>query len=562
MSQAIDHTPAQAPDLAADADADQALTVTEPTDDWHEALPLQRMHQVSAQVVKLQGKQIAVFMHQGQLHACNNRCPHEGFPLVEGSLDAGCVLTCQWHNWKFDLTSGANLYGGDALRIYPVQVRDDAVWVNLVDPPPNVRIEQAMLQLEQAMDDLDRPRVARELARVEKAGGTVEAAIARAIIRGHDRLRYGMAHSLAGADAWLRLRGELHDPVDRLTCASEALGYMAFEVLREPCWAFDGGQQPWQPARFLAAVEAQDEATAVRLLQGAADQGLGLEDLLPTLTKAALAHYSAFGHSVIFLLHVRRLVARLGPPVTLPLLRAWVRSVVAATREDLLPDFRAYADALARWPAAARSISAAWPAAQTFTALPIKRTLEQVLQVADRPPADLLDLLTEAAALHLLRFDASVALRVTNLAQDNTNWLDFSHALTFAQALRGLLPTGSSLWPQALLQMALFIGRNTPWLDTEVSAEQALAQWAVADQAAFDARCQAQVLDHGLGLDIFSVHWLKTWAAVRESVAGGLSPSARQASLAALNRLFAASFKQHHARRHAHQALAFVARES
>ena len=560
MSQAIDPAVARAPDLA--ADAVEPLAINQTADDWHEALPLQRMHQVSAQVVKLQGKQIAVFMHQGQLHACNNRCPHEGFPLVEGSLDAGCVLTCQWHNWKFDLTSGANLYGGDALRIYPLQVRGDAVWLNLVEPPAPVRIEQAMLQLEQAMDDLDRPRVARELARVEKAGGTVEAAIARAIIRGHDRLRYGMAHALAGADAWLRLRDELHDPVDRLTCASEALGYMAFEVLREPVWAFDAGRQPWQAARFLTAVEAQDEAAAVQLLQGAAHAGLGIEDLLPTLTEAALAHYSAFGHSVIFLLHVRRLVARLGPPVTLPLLRAWVRSVVVATREDLLPDFRCYADALARWPTAAQSVSVDWPAAQAFTALPIKRTLEHVLLVADRPHAPVLDLLTEAAALHLLRFDESVALRVSNLAQDNTNWLDFSHALTFAQALRGLLPPGSPLWPQGLLQMALFIGRNTAWLDTQVNAEQALAQWAVADEPAFDLRCRAQVLDHGQGLDIFAVHWLKTWAAVRESVAGGLSPSARQASLAALKRLFAARFKQHHARRNAHQALAFVARES
>ena len=126
-------TPDQAFDDAAFASA------SAPPDDWQQALPLQRMREVSAQVVKLQGRQIAVFMHQGQLHACNNRCPHEGFPLVEGSIDGGCVLTCQWHNWKFDLSSGANLYGGDALRIYPVQVRGDAVWVNLVEPPAPVR---------------------------------------------------------------------------------------------------------------------------------------------------------------------------------------------------------------------------------------------------------------------------------------------------------------------------------------------------------------------------------------------------------------------------------------
>ena len=551
---------AQAPNQA--FDHAPVASCTAPPDDWQQALPVQRMREVGAQVVKLHGKQIAVFMHQGQLHACNNRCPHEGFPLVEGSIDGGCVLTCEWHNWKFDLSSGANLYGGDALRIYPVQVRGDAVWVNLVEPPAPVRIERAMLQLAQAMDDLDRPRVARELARVEQAGGTVEAAVARAIVRGHERLPYGMTHAEAGADAWLRLRDELQDPVDRLTCGAEALGYMAFEVLREPPKPFDGGRRPWQTAQFLAAIEAQDEAGAVQLLQGAADAGLCIDDLMPALTEAALAHYSAFGHSVIYLLHLRRSVARLGAPVMLPLLRTWVRSVVYATREDLLPDFRAYGDALRRWPDAARVASAELPTGQAFTTLSIKRTLELLLSVADRPHADLLDRLTEAAALHLLRFDASVALRVTNPAQDNTGWLDFSHALTFAQALRELLPAGSPLWPQGLLQVALFIGRNTPWLDQRVSAEQALARWGVDDEAAFDQRCRAQVLDHGQGVDIFAVHWLKTWAAVRDAVDSGLSPTTRQASLAALNRLFAAQFKQHHARRNAHQALAFVAREA
>ncbi len=140
--------------------------------------------------------------------------------------------------------------------------------------------------------------------------------------------------------------------------------------------------------------------------------------------------------------------------------------------------------------------------------------------------------------------------------------IDFNHALTFAQALCELVRFASPPWPQGLLQMALFIGRNTPWLDAHVSAEQALARWGVDDEAAFDQRCRAQLLDHGQGVDIFAVHWLKTWAAVRDAVTSGLSPTARQASLAAVHRFIAAQFKQHHARRNAHQALAFVAREA
>jgi hypothetical protein len=49
-----------------------------------------------------------------------------------------------------------------------------------------------------------------------------------------------------------------------------------------------------------------------------------------------------------------------------------------------------------------------------------------------------------------------------------------------------------ALWPQGLLQMALFAGRNTPWLAADDPAAPALDRWAVADAAAFDAECRAR----------------------------------------------------------------------
>ena len=90
--------------------------------EWTRAVELDRLQPSRPIAVKLRGKHVALFLHQGEILACNNRCPHEGYPLVEGALDADCVLTCNWHNWKFDLKTGATLYGGDNLRIYPVKV--------------------------------------------------------------------------------------------------------------------------------------------------------------------------------------------------------------------------------------------------------------------------------------------------------------------------------------------------------------------------------------------------------------------------------------------------------
>src|SRR5207249_11648064 len=117
------------------------------------------------------------------------------------------------------------------------------------------------------------------------------------------------------------------------------------------------------------------------------------------------------------------------------------------------------------------------------------------------------------------------------------------------------------LWPNGLLQLAMFVGRNSAYLDRNTVAATAIREWAVADEAAFHERAVATIVDHGLGLPIFPAHLLKTWSAVRDEAATGLPAGARTAMLAAVNRLLAARFKQRHALRTAHQALGFVAKE-
>ena len=102
---------------------------------WIKAIPMDKLAQNQKTVFRHQGKQIALFLSEQGILACNNRCPHEGYPLSEGELDERCVLTCHWHNWKFDLHTGDNLYGGDRLRIYPVEIRDGDIWLDVSDPP-------------------------------------------------------------------------------------------------------------------------------------------------------------------------------------------------------------------------------------------------------------------------------------------------------------------------------------------------------------------------------------------------------------------------------------------
>ncbi len=527
--------------------------------EWIRAVELARLKPSRPIAVKLGGKHIALFLHRGEIFACNNRCPHEGYPLVEGALDADCVLTCHWHNWKFDLKTGATIYGGDNLRRYPVKVEAGAVWLDIRDPPPPERVERALEHLGHAMAEYDTARIARELARLGKAGATPDLALKRVIAGTYDRLRDGMTHAYAAAEAWLRLADTLADEGQRLTCATEAIGYIAYDTLREKIYPFSSECLRWNTDEFAATVEAQDEARAAGLLNGALAQDLHYVDIERSLAEAALAHYNDFGHTLIYLMHVRRLIERLGPDVEKPLLLAWVRSLIYATREDLLPNFRAYVDALPAWPTGA-SRSGETPRADAFEGQSVRNVLNATIAAAGTAPLDLYSALIEAAGLHLLRFDERHALR-TNNSIDNVGWLDFTHALTFGHALREQCARQPHLWPQGLMQLALFVGRNSAYLDKDLSGKAAIRQWAVSDEAAFHEHAIATIVDHGIGLPIFPAHWLKTWSAVRDEVAAGLPAGARTATLAAVNRLLTVRFKERHPLRTAHQALGFVARE-
>src|SRR5260370_22886406 len=95
-------------------------------------------------LVRHDGKQVLVVAQEGRLFAIANRCPHEGYPLSEGTIGPGCVLTCNWHNWKFDLASGAALVGRDPARTYAVAERGGAIFIDLRDPPPKPRRTTAL----------------------------------------------------------------------------------------------------------------------------------------------------------------------------------------------------------------------------------------------------------------------------------------------------------------------------------------------------------------------------------------------------------------------------------
>ena len=131
-------------------------------------------------LVRHDGKQVLVVAQENRVFAIANRCPHEGYPLSEGTIGPGCVLTCNWHNWKFDLASGAALVGRDPVRTYEVAEQGGEIFIDFRDPPAEERRARALRGLEAAILDNDRARMARDAARLERAGFAAREALAHA----------------------------------------------------------------------------------------------------------------------------------------------------------------------------------------------------------------------------------------------------------------------------------------------------------------------------------------------------------------------------------------------
>ena len=81
--------------------------------------------------VNVAGRSVALANSEGTIRAVDNRCPHMGYPMSEGSIHNGIII-CHWHHARFDLASGCTFDPfADDLQSYPVEIHDGEVYVNV-----------------------------------------------------------------------------------------------------------------------------------------------------------------------------------------------------------------------------------------------------------------------------------------------------------------------------------------------------------------------------------------------------------------------------------------------
>ncbi|MDZ4825680.1 MAG: thiamine pyrophosphate-binding protein [Actinomycetota bacterium] len=106
---------------------------------WHKVADLDELPEGRVKTVTAGRKSIALTHHEGRYGALDNHCPHQGGPLGEGSIENGW-LRCPWHGYDYSPHDGVPPPGfTDAPACFPVEVRDDGVYVALVPEPPRAR---------------------------------------------------------------------------------------------------------------------------------------------------------------------------------------------------------------------------------------------------------------------------------------------------------------------------------------------------------------------------------------------------------------------------------------
>ena len=106
---------------------------------WYKALERNELPEGRVKPVTCAHKTVCMTRYNGKYAALDNKCPHQGGPLGEGSIEQGW-LRCPWHGWDFDPITGRPPGGyDDGVETYPIDIRDDGIYVGLEPERPHVR---------------------------------------------------------------------------------------------------------------------------------------------------------------------------------------------------------------------------------------------------------------------------------------------------------------------------------------------------------------------------------------------------------------------------------------
>jgi nitrite reductase/ring-hydroxylating ferredoxin subunit len=405
------------------------------------ATSLEELRAAGRLVVHLDGHTLALFLDGDSVHACDNRCPHMGFPLHRGTIKDG-ILTCHWHHARFDLGSGGTFdQWADDLRSYAVEVRDGDVLVDLA--PRRDPVEHQRKRLRDGLERNISLVVAKAVATLADAGIDPAEPYAIGLDFGVRNRRGGWGQGLTMLTCFQNMLPAL-EPEDRKAALYHGLSAVAVDSDGEPPRFQieplpDDAPLTSLKAWFRQFVEVRDAEGAERCLVSAVRAGGGTPELADMLFAAATDHrYIRTGHVLDFTNKALEGLDVAGWERAEPVLASLAAEYAGAERMEEANEWRHPIDlvailegAFADLPRAAQS--GAWDARDELVQVVLG---EDPQAIADA----LLAALREGASAEALAGAASyaAALRIARFPTSNEfgDWDTALHTFTFANAVQ------------------------------------------------------------------------------------------------------------------------------
>jgi nitrite reductase/ring-hydroxylating ferredoxin subunit len=460
---------------------------------------------------KFENSRFACVKDGEQVHALDDRCPHQGYPLSQGVFRDG-VLTCSWHNWKFEACSGSCTFGGEPVRKYATRIENGLVFLDpSVDWSAEIqRLTQSLLKSLYEDQASSATRDALRLVSMQQEQGldvkkAWELPFQLVVQSAVERVQWGFDHSLATiADllTWVDSQAIDYTATFALaaTLVGESLSYQTKrpEVVPEPCS---------EPAEIVRALEQeQHERTAALVLDLVHQKGASFtleHGLLPYATK----HLYGYGHGLIFLTKALCLAERF-PSLAGPIMASAATNLAWATAESALPGWQFTRKALDSLDTEIVEKSTPLAAARSdFEAKVLEsepaavRAVTQALE-AGTAPGELLRVIAHAASERLLRFDPTWEERT----DAEVGILDVTHAVTFAEAACHVVEKYPVFGARLAILAAAFVGKlrradgDVPELRTGTATATktvSVGQWL----SEVHARRELQAKELTVGLD-------------------------------------------------------------
>lgn len=438
-------------------------------ENWIFAGSMQAIREEGAKVV--QGG-IAVFYHEDEVYALDNRCPHLGFPLHMGSLCDG-VLTCHWHHARFDLCGGGTLdpWADDA-STHEVICEEDKIWVN----PQSIETGKKQLKykerLKQGLEQNIGIVIAKSVVGLMEMNIPAEDIAAVGIEYG-TRVKNGWNPGLTILTAMTRILPKL-DNYGQILALYHGLLQVARNSADQPerhmLSSLPSAQLSFERTTdwYRNSIEVRDTQGAERILRTAMESGSSTEQLSDMMLQAVTDHfYLNGGHTLDFHNKAFEALDFAAPDERERVLSSLVPLLASPTRSEELYPWQSPVDLVKPIQQASRSLDAEQDFGdeqsdinhedallkQLLTGDP-QETIASLTQRLKRgeSPSRLAQMIALAAAERICRF---------HVQNDFGDWIAVLHTFTYAHAVHEALRRSK----HPLICRALFHGAASIYLD-------------------------------------------------------------------------------------------------